>query len=167
MIGTEALLTIAEVGVAFAGFASVVIVFRRREDGNWAPADVVRFQVMISASLSVVLFAMLPFAFIVFGVEDATVWASCSAILGAYLAVRLVRVARRSLPLVSTAGLNPFVAWPSFAGAFLAIVLQVLNAANFLLHRELGPYFIGLLYLLVLSAVSFARLLPVGRARAD
>jgi hypothetical protein len=165
LIGADALLTTAEVGVAFAGFASVVTVFQRREDGDWSPPDVIRFQLMIATSLSAVLFAMLPFAFSFLGVEEAALWATCSALFAIYLTVMLVLVARRSLPLVSTSALSPLVAWPSLGGGILAIVLQILNSASFLLHRELGAYFIGLLYLLVLCGVSFARLLPVGRAR--
>jgi len=163
-MGEEALLTTAEVAVAFAGFASVVTVFRRREDGDWPAPDVVRFQLMITTSLSAVLLAMLPFAFRFFGAGEATVWASCSGIFAVYMTAVLVLVARRSLPLVSNVGLSPVVSWLSLVGGVSVIALQFLNAASVGFDRELGPYYVGLLYLLILSGVSFARLLPIGRA---
>ena len=67
MTGAEVLLTTAEIGVAFAGFASVITVFRQRTDGSWSRPDVIRFQLMIGASLFIVLFALLPFSFDFFG----------------------------------------------------------------------------------------------------
>jgi hypothetical protein len=41
-------------------------------------------------------------------------------------------------------------------------MLQLLNAAGVFFERELGPYFVGLLFMLVLAGVSFARMLPLG-----
>ena len=163
MTGADALLTTAEVAVAFAGFASVVTVFRRREDGSWEPPDVVRFQLMITASLSVVFFALLPFALEFFGPREPIIWATASVVLASYLVVLLGLIMRRTVSLLSSRALSPFVAWPFLGGGLLVIVLQVLNAAGLGPDRELGPYFLGLLYLLVLSGVSFARLLPIGR----
>jgi hypothetical protein len=161
--GTDALLTTAEIAVAFAGFASVVTVFRRRDDRSLSPPDIVRFQLMISASLSVVLFALLPFAFLFFGSAEPRIWSTSSAILALYLGTSLVIITRRTLSLASAKALSPLVTWPFLVAAIGVFVLQVLNAAGVVFQRELGPYFLGLLYLLVLSGFSFARLLPIGR----
>jgi hypothetical protein len=165
MVGEDVLLTTAEVGVAFAGFASVVTVFQRREAEDWATPDVVRFRLMITASLSVVVFALLPFAFQFFGAGEEAVWAASSSALGLYAASLLATIAPRSLRLARAGALSRGVAWAFAAGAVATVVLQVLNAAGLGLHREVGPYFLGLLYLLALSGVSFARLLPIGRAK--
>ena len=164
MTGEDVLLTTAEDGVAFAGFASVVTVFRRREAGDRAAGDAVRFRLMIAASLSVVLFALLPFAFAFFGLGEEEVWAASSAVLAVYVVLFLGRSVPQSVRLASAGALSPGVAWPFLAGGVLTLVLQVLNVAGVGLHREIGPYFLGLLFLLALSGVSFARLLPIGRA---
>jgi hypothetical protein len=163
VIGEEVLLTTAEVGVAFAGFASVVTVFQRREDGAWTEADVVRFRLMIATSLSVVLLALLPFAIAFFGAGEEAVWAVCSALLAAHLVLFLALVAGRSLRLASAGALSRLVAWGFLGGAAITLALQVCNVVGFVFAREVGPFFVGLLYLLVLSGISFARLLPVGR----
>ena len=143
----------------------MITAFRRRDADDWAAGDVVRFQLMITASLSVVFFALLPFAFRFFGAEADEIWTWCSALLGSFLGCFLVFEARRSVPLASVRGLSPLVLWSFIAGGVVAVCLQGLNVAGIGLRQQLGPYFLGLLYLLVLSGVSFARLLPVGRAR--
>lgn len=162
MTGEGALLTTAEVAVAFAGFASVVTVFRRREHGGWVPQDVLRFQLMITASLSVVFFALLPFAIGFFGASEPGVWSYGSGALAVYLVLISVLVARRTLLLTTGTALNPYISWSFLASGTVVIALLALNAADVFLEREIGPYFLGLLYLLVLAGVSFARMLPIG-----
>jgi len=162
--GDSALLTTAEVAVAFAGFASVVTVFRRREHAGWAPQDALRFQLMITSSLSVAFFALLPFAVSFFGASELTVWGVSSGLLALYLALSLGLVARRTVSLTAGEALNPFISWTFSAGGLIVLALQVLNASGVFFERELGPYFVGLLYALVLAGVSFARMLPLGRS---
>jgi hypothetical protein len=162
MTGGDALLTTAEVAAAFAGFASVVTVFRRRQHEGWEPGDVLRFQLLITASLSTVFFALLPFAVGFFGASEPTIWSWSSGALGLYVALLLGMILRRGLALTTAGSLNPWVAWPFTVGGGVAVVLQVLNAAGWVFERELGPYFVGLLYLLVLAGVSFGRMLPIG-----
>jgi len=89
----QTLLTIAEIGVAFAGFASIVTAFRHHGADDWSPQD----------------------------------------------------------------------ALPSLGGALVVVALQFCNATNLGVRPGIAAYFAGLLYLLLLSAASFARLLPIGR----
>jgi hypothetical protein len=159
--GESALLTTAEIAVAFAGFASVVAVFRRRED-SWAPQDVLRFQLMITASLAVVFFALFPIAIHFFGASASSVWSFSSGVLCLFISLTLGLVARRAVSLTVEANLNPYISWSFIAAGLATVALQALNAAGVIFEQELGPYFVGLLYLLFLAAVSFARMLPVG-----
>ena len=73
------------------------------------------------------------------------------------------RSVRASIRAVAPGGINPFVMWTSLCIGACAVVLQIFNVTGFLFHQEIGPYYFGLLCLLTLSGVSFARLLPVGR----
>jgi hypothetical protein len=160
--GESALLTTAEVAVAFAGFASVVTVFRRREHVGWVPGDVLRFQLMIASSLAAVFFALLPFAIEFLGATEPVVWSSASGLLGLYLAVSLARIGRRTRRLTRSEALHPWISGSFGVGVVVALALQALNAVGVVFERELGPYFLGLLYLLVLAGVSFGRMLPLG-----
>jgi len=160
--GESALLTTAEVAVAIAGFASIVTAFRRRQHGGWSPQDVLRFQLMLTASLSAAFFALLPFAISFFGASDPDVWSYGSAALALYLVLTTALVAQRTILLTSGAMLNPYISWSFLATGLVVIALLGFNTAGFFSDRELGPYFVGLLYLLVLAGVSFARMIPVG-----
>lgn len=165
--GESALLTTAEVAVAFAGFASVVTVFRRQEHGAWASQDVLRFQLMITASLSVVFFALLPFAIRFFGASEPQVWSCGSGALCLHFVLTTALLARRTLSMTNDSALNPYITWSFLAGGTVAIVVLALNTVGLFLEQELGPYFVSLLYLLVLAGVSFARMLPIGLGSKD
>lgn len=56
----ELLQTIAEIAAAFAGFASVVVMFRRGGDVHTDEATRIIFQSMLLGSLFVVFFGLLP-----------------------------------------------------------------------------------------------------------
>ena len=56
----ELLNTTAEIAAAFAGFASVVVIFRRRGDVRTDEQTKVTFQSMLLGSLFVIFFALLP-----------------------------------------------------------------------------------------------------------
>ena len=56
----ELLVAYSEISVGFAGFASIVVVFRRRSAGTWESADAFRFGAMLRASLLPAFFSMLP-----------------------------------------------------------------------------------------------------------
>jgi hypothetical protein len=64
MENAEPLLTVAEVAVAFAGFASLVTVVARRGIETWTEGNMVRFRLMIYMSLSSIFFARLVSNFI-------------------------------------------------------------------------------------------------------
>jgi hypothetical protein len=55
--------------------------------------------------------------------------------------------------------------WTSGLIGGAAILLQLLNVTGVFFHHVIGPYYAGLLCLLALAGISFARLLPVGRAK--
>lgn len=167
MTGESALLTTAEVAVAFAGFASVVTAFRRREHADWDAQDVLRFRLMIASSLAVVLFALIPFALMFFGASESRALILSSGLLALYLVASLAAAARRTRSLTSTRALNPYISVSFSAGALLVLALELSNVAGLFSGRELGPYFVGLLYLLVLAGVAFARMLPVAHRSVE
>lgn len=159
----QTLLTVAEIGVAFAGFASIVTAFRHHGADDWSPQDALRFQMLIIPSLSAMLLALLPFALGYFGVQEPGLWRAASTIMGAYVLAILALVAPRAVRLVRSGALLPAVALPSLGGALVVVALQFCNATNLGVRPGIAAYFTGLLYLLLRSAASFARLLPIGR----
>ncbi len=91
----DTLNTLAEVAIAFAGFSSVVVIFRRRDDGSWTQADSQRFLGMITHALHGAGLAFVPQILQHFLSSTALVWALSSLLLGistllhAFVATRL------------------------------------------------------------------------------
>jgi len=84
------LLTVAEVSVAFAGFASLITVLAKQNASDWSEGNVVRFYTMIFHSLFSTLFALLPFSFLAFEIDPLTAWKYSGAVLGGYLSLNLI-----------------------------------------------------------------------------
>jgi hypothetical protein len=163
MKGSDVLIVIAEVSVAFAGFAGIVAVFRQRDLVEWAPLDAARFRFMVECSLMTVLFALLPFVFHHLGTSPTVTWSACSGLMVTAVAGLLViasfRMRRlRSHPRGPNLALMRFVQ----AGSLLALALLVLNALSIGFTAEFGPYLAALAWLLVASGINFFRLLLFG-----
>ncbi|RLA45298.1 MAG: hypothetical protein DRR42_19545 [Gammaproteobacteria bacterium] len=85
MNDAELLITYSEISVGFAGFASIVVLFRRRSTGNWEPTDAFRFGAMLRASLLPALFSLVPLPLIRLGISDAHVWQFTSLLIASYM----------------------------------------------------------------------------------
>ena len=77
----QGLLTFAEIAVAFAGFSSLVVLFRRDASGRWRRIDALAFRDMIGISLVAAAFSVFPFLVLQFSPQPAMVWGSLSALL--------------------------------------------------------------------------------------
>lgn len=75
MPNTETLLSLAEICAAFAGFAALVSVLRRRSDRpSDAVHDLLRLRLVISSSVSGVAAALIPIGVAGYGVETELAW---------------------------------------------------------------------------------------------
>lgn len=83
----DTLLTIAEIAVALAGFASIVSVIAQRAEESSRVADSHRLRIMLEVALRNAGFAVLPLPFLEMAPSDPVVWRVGS---GLYLAVALV-----------------------------------------------------------------------------
>jgi len=166
--GQDALLTTAEVAITLAGFSGIVAVLGRRGHGEWQPQERMRLTMLLASSFMAVFFAMLPIALLGLGLGEAGAWSVSSAILGACIAASHPMVSHFVRRMPGDAVASEF---PRSLGAFVLVVsllialLLLLNVVGFHFEREFGPYFAGLLWLLVLSAIQFVRLLAVRRGQ--
>jgi hypothetical protein len=72
---TDALLSLAEIAAAFAGFAALVSVIRRRTDQPGEEAhDILRLRLIISSGVVGVAAALIPVGLAGYGLEPALVW---------------------------------------------------------------------------------------------
>ena len=83
MQNADLLLTIAEVAVAFAGFASLVSILGRRASRDPPIVQAARLRALIVSGLMVVAFAFVPFLPHRMGLSDPSVWRLSSALFAA------------------------------------------------------------------------------------
>jgi Na+-transporting NADH:ubiquinone oxidoreductase subunit NqrB len=112
----DTLNTLAQAAIALAGFASVVIVVRRRDHGHWHQADAARFTSMIVHALHGAGFAFVPQMLRYFLPTEDLLWAVSSLALGistllqAFIATRLeLVVSRRHAAMAFFQGMAIFV----------------------------------------------------------
>lgn len=97
MSDSDILQTLAEVGVALAGFTGVVFVLGRRAVGEWSPVERLWFHILLSSSVQVVFFAILPLVFESY-LSTSTAWRWSAGLLGAEGLVFLADLWRRFSP---------------------------------------------------------------------
>jgi len=72
---TDALLSLAEIAAAFAGFAALVSVIRRKRDGpGEAVHDILRLRLIISSSVVGVAAALVPVGLAGYGIPEDLIW---------------------------------------------------------------------------------------------
>ena len=105
MVESDVLLTIAEVAVAFAGFASLVGILGHRTSVDDPRVLGVRMRAMLLSSLLVVAFAILPIIVARYGASPDFIWTASSLVLLAatwsyllWLVRSLVRLGRSVTP---------------------------------------------------------------------
>ncbi len=160
MQGSDVLLTICEVSIAYAGFTSVVGVLGQRGGGSWAREDSFRLWLMIESSLATLFFSLLPFVMHYFAFENETIWGACSGAMALFLTLHMIVVVPRMHAIErestwSTRRFEPVV------GFFITttLIVQTLNTFALVFERSFGAYLLGLLLLLGLGSMHFVMLL--------
>lgn len=154
------LLVCAEVAVTFAGFASLVALFGSRASRDGLHIDGNRLRTMVACSLLVVALALFPFVPYRYGLSEALVWRISSVALllgGIWLTSRIARDygAVRAAGIRITLFIRVLNASLVFGALGLALVNLVRSSAGW----ASANYLAGLLALLALAGVQFARLI--------
>tara|TARA_B100001996_G_scaffold366893_1_gene338035 strand:+ start:299 stop:817 length:519 start_codon:yes stop_codon:yes gene_type:complete len=158
----DVLLSVAEISVAFAGFAGIITAVVANNSSGWDPGNLNRFRLMIFSSLSAIVASLMPFVFLLN--SNHINWAWNIGVLAVYLLgfstyiIRSFILARRNL--------NNYV---SFAVAFLAVSATSIQFAALLglVTPSLGIYFLGVFYLFIQSCIAFIRLVTEAILRPD
>ena len=164
---------VAEISIAFTGFAGIVGALagpklNPAQRHVWLP-----FWTMIECGLGTLFAALFPLLPYLLGCPDQVVWAVSSAFVvllviahAAFMAPPFLR-AMRDPSYVRV----PALARPLYIAFPLVLLSQTLNALGIGLPQGAGGFFIGLYLLLLISALNFAYLMlvlirPSGGSRA-
>jgi len=156
--------TVAEVGVAFAGFAGLVTVLaaRAKRSAERAALDLVFLHTVLATSLSAVAFALLPPSLVDMGVESEIALRACAAM---FLAVSIGYgswAGPRAGSAYKTANERP--PWTWRVNISLAVIQWIVLALCALGIVPSSFYLGALLFFLYLSGSSFFRVfMSVGR----
>lgn len=158
----EGLDTIAEVAIGLAGFSGIVVAFIHRK-GVMTALDKLRLGVLLYAAFGAVLLALLPFGLGHVGLEGAHLWATASAVHAVVSALQiagLIIVVRRYFAVYRPI-FNLMILVPVISMYVANTVLQVLNLSGALWAPMLGPYYLGLIWLVVHAGLQFSRIIFV------
>jgi hypothetical protein len=153
----DTLLTIAEIAIALAGFASLISVIGRRSIDTARATSSLRLRLMLEVSFRNAAFALLPLPFLQIAPSDPMLWRILS---GLYLLVSTVHVATRLR--MRDAQTEPLLASSSlilFGITVLASVANVLGLGGtyafslYLTNILLGLGSAGLMFLSVAATV--------------
>ena len=151
----DILLTTAEVAVAFAGFASLVTILGSRSSQVNPRIVAMRFRGMLTNSLLVVAFSMIPLVLFRYGLHETAVWRVSSALLALAGGINFLALVLHARPLLREAvPISSVRRAVTFGLIGSAEVILVLNASGVTEPIASAIYLTGLL--LFLSIAGFA-----------
>jgi len=153
MEGAELLPTLAEIAIAFAGFASLVSILGGRSSGERLVANLLRLRGMLQSAMMVLAFSLAPFLPAKFGVSDDMSWRIAGALFALATLTPLPFVYPRLLasPLNSRVTVSIGV-MQLVAGLALATAVATLSLA-----AVVGAYHFSLFTALATSSILFMR----------
>jgi hypothetical protein len=145
--------TAAEVGVALAGFAALVISFRQRAGSSLSDLDRLVTANLVERGLMAAFFSFLPILLFGLGLSPRLVWFFSSGTFAAYgvwVLFRSIRSRRLSGGLVAPLGFSILVSI-----GFLIVALQVCHALGLGLQQSAWWYLVAVTWLLVSAGYRF------------
>jgi hypothetical protein len=156
----EALGIAAQIAVALAGFAGVVVVFRREAVHEWSDIDKLRLRLLLANSMLPLGLSMLGLVLVTIEPEPPGIWRWCSGIF--LLATMSFVMAtgktfrRLNLRNAQRQRITRFIFYLVGAFGTAAMLLQVYNIASL---AAFWPFFAGIVYQLVTALAQFARMI--------
>jgi hypothetical protein len=155
----EILSTAAQIAVALAGFAGVVVVFRRESVHEWPALDKYRLRLLLSNSVVPLVLCII--GLLLLGIKPAPsgIWRWCSGVAFCVISpwvITATAVFHRFKLYRSQGARANFMSY-LFTTLWVAIILlQLYNAA---LLAAFWPFFAGIVLPLVAAILQFARMI--------
>ena len=156
----EALGITAQIAVALAGFAGVVVVFRREAVHEWSGIDKLRLRFLLANSMLPLAFSMAGLLLLTIKPMPPGIWRWCSAIL-LVTTISMVTATtksfrRLSLPNAQRDRVTRLIFFLFAVFGTAAMLLQLYNIA---LLAAFWPFFAGIVYQLITGMAQFARMI--------
>lgn len=159
--------TIAEIGVAIAGFSGLIVTLRR-DAGPLTSVQKYRLQVLLSLAFGAMFLSLLPELLVYFGAREARLWRIANLVLLGYSLTFLTwwLAATLRIKTIDSAIFN-WIAFSRMAAGHIVVVLALLAFLIPAFGFD-GPatFSAGLIWYLLHSVQQFTRMLFI-RARSD
>ena len=156
----DALGIAAQIAVALAGFAGVVVVFRRESIHEWSPADKLRLRFLLTNSIVPLGLCMLGLLLLTIKPMPPGIWRWCSGfafVVSLLFAITMTKLfSRLDLRQIQRKRATRFVSYLFGTFGTAAILLQLYNAV-FL--GGFWPFFTSIIFQLVTAMFQFARMI--------
>ena len=168
---SELLLTVAELSVAFAGFASLASILGRRMGRDDPRVDAGRLLNMLTVSLTLTVLSLVPFLPMMLEWSERWTW-GVSGGFGVVVMVMASRImVRRAAYMKQFPGFNQAANVANSALSILATIGFLCSALDLPSSNAFAAYFASIISMLVLCAILFYRviasLLQPAAARAE
>ena len=155
----EILSTAAQIAVALAGFAGVVVVFRRESVHEWPALDKYRLRLLLTNSVVPLVLCII--GLLLLGIKPAPtgIWRWCSGVAFCVISPHVITataVFHRLKVYRSQGARANFVSYLFTTLWFGNILLQLYNVA---LLAAFWPFFAGIVLSLVAAILQFARMI--------
>ena len=158
----EALGIAAQIAVALAGSAGVVVVFRSGSVHEWSPIDKLRLRLLLSNSILPLIFCMIGLLLLTVRPAPAGIWRWCSGfafMMFLMFAVTMMKIFRHlDLQQIQREHGTRFVFYLFGTLGIAANLLQLYNTA-FL--DAFWPFFTGIVFQIITAMFQFARIILV------
>jgi hypothetical protein len=157
---SEALSTAAQIAVALAGFAGVVVVFRRESVHDWSSVDKFRLRLLLINSILPLALCVIGLLLLTIRPSPTGIWRWCSGValvISFPFAMTTARSFRRLDPQQlrrERAAGSPF-----YLFAILGIGATLLQLCNVAILNAFWPFFSGIVVHLLAAMVQFARII--------
>jgi hypothetical protein len=156
----EALGIAAQIAVALAGFAGVVVVFRRGSVHEWSPIDKLRLRLLLANSIFPLLLCMIGLLLLIIRPAPAGIWRWCSGfafVVSLLFAMTMMKLFHRlELQHIQREHSTRFV---FYLFGTLAIAATLLQLSNIVFLGAFWPFFAGIVLQLITATFQFARII--------
>ncbi len=157
----EALSTAAQIAVALAGFAGVVVVFRRESVHDWSTVDKFRLRLLLMNSVLPLALCMLGLLFLTIKPPPVDIWKLCSGfafVVSVLFAVTSITTFRH----LDLRGLQSYGRATHFVFCLfgtLGSAVTLLQLYNVISLGMFWPFFTGIVFQLTAAMFQFMRII--------
>jgi hypothetical protein len=158
----EALGLAAQVAVALAGFAGVVVVFRSGSVHDWTTPDKLRLRLLLADAIFPLVFCMFGSVLLTINPPPAAIWRWCSGLAAVFLFVFAGTIGTGARSMSGELKRTSMTRLIFYSAATLGTAVTFLQLYNAAILNAFWPFYTAIVFQLAVGMVQFARfiLLP-------